>query len=126
MSNRGAAFAYAITALLAACGGESVVVPSPAPAQETPMRSNYDGSWFSGGDGLTKETAVVVGTASRPGGIPLEYSWLREHYPSFKLLSQRLAGPLDREQGQSYDILNIQTADGRTFDIWFDITSFFE
>jgi len=93
----------------------------PAPAQRT-KQSSYDATRYSGGDGLTRETAVVVGTPSHRGGVALEYAWLREHYPGYNRGQQLVTGRID---GKRYDVLEIQTQDERPVTIWFDITAFF-
>jgi hypothetical protein len=84
--------------------------------------AKYDPSRYSGGDGLTRDTAIVVETASDLRGIALEYVWLREHYPG----ARRLRKPLTRQiKGRRYHIVKIQTPTGETLDLWFDITSFY-
>jgi len=67
-------------------------------------------------------------------GVAAEYEWLRRRYPKSKRLSQGLT-TLDLITGKGrakysanqihFDILEIQLADGRKKEIYFDISSFF-
>ena len=106
-----------------ACRHASATPPpdQSTPAAERPTPSPFDASLYSGGDGRTRETAVVVGTKSHRGGVASEYSWIRHHYPDAKHLHQALTRPID---GKRYDVLTIQPKDGGEVELWFDITAF--
>ena len=92
------------------------------PSTERPQRPSFDPARYGGGDGLSREKAVVILTTSHVGGVSSEYAWLREHYPDGKKLAQSVTKPIDAKR---YDILQIEAADGRKLEIWFDITAFF-
>jgi hypothetical protein len=77
---------------------------------------------YSGGDGLSCDRAVVVGTKSHVGGIASERAWVREHYPGARVVRQALLGSSDGKR--NYDILTIEKADREKLDICFDITAF--
>jgi hypothetical protein len=81
-----------------------------------------DASRFGGGDGLSRENAVVILTQGHASGVASEYAWLRKHYPGGKRTTQSVTQPID---GRRYDVLTVETAEGRTLEIWFDITAFF-
>ena len=76
---------------------------------------------YEGGDGSTREQAVVVvGAPNGHFGPDAEYAWIEEHYPGAKIELQELVVP---ERGnQTYDILSITTADGAARKVWFNIT----
>jgi hypothetical protein len=95
-----------------------------APNQSTPKAEprTYDPALYSGSDGLTLDSAVTIEGASHPNLVRAEYDWLREHYPGAKMKLQSLI----RQDTKRYDKRTIDTADGRTIQIWFDITQFFQ
>jgi hypothetical protein len=102
-----------MTVALAGYGEES--------APSKPQPPTYDASKYAGGDGLTREHAVVILTTSEMAGVRSEYTWMREHYPGAKRTMQAVTVPQD---GKRFDVLTIETVDGRSFDLWFDITAF--
>ncbi|MDR0478420.1 MAG: hypothetical protein LBH31_01165 [Burkholderiaceae bacterium] len=72
-------------------------------------------------EGSSFEKAVVIQEKTEIAGVPAEYTWLRDHYPSYKRISQSMIS----HDGKSYDILHIETEDRQEIDIYFDISSFF-
>jgi HEAT repeat protein len=59
-------------------------------------------------DGLSRETAVVVGS------IADEYRWIAEHYPDYKTVWQSFG-----------DVIHIRSDEGDELNLFFDIWSFF-
>jgi hypothetical protein len=122
-NNLFAARRYAILAAVAlatvvgaACG------PSPRPA-DAPSTYAYNASRYAGGDGLSRENAVVLKTLSEPGGVASEYAWLAHTYKGSKALDQTL---MASDQGRRYDVLIVETASGSRIQIWFDITNMYK
>ena len=76
---------------------------------------------FSGGDGSSIEHAVVVTASSEKTGHRAAYIWLRERYPSSRLLNESFAFNGDRY----YNEIKIATADGGSRTVFFETTSFF-
>ncbi len=77
---------------------------------------------YSGGDGATMESAVVIeGASNTSAGITAERKWVTEKYPGFKKVRQSLL----RNEGKSYDLIEIETAEGKAVSIYFDISGFF-
>jgi hypothetical protein len=77
---------------------------------------------YSGGDGATMESAVVIeGANNSSAGIAAERKWVTEKYPGFKKVQQSLL----HKEGKSYDLIEIETADGKSKSIYFDISGFF-
>lgn len=66
--------------------------------------------------GLTMETAIKV------DNVKQEYAYLKANYPNHEFISQSLT---NNGKGKSYDVLSIKTKEGKTIDIYFDISSFF-
>src|SRR5262249_48498322 len=80
------------------------------------------GVTFAGGDSLSCETRVVIrGAAGEMDGIAAEHAWLRAKYPGSKLRKQSLIKCAE----QPADQMSIATSDGRTVDVYFDISDFF-
>jgi hypothetical protein len=88
-------------------------------AQTTTPRSGFNSANYSGGNGLSKATAVVLKIASDTGGIASEYVWVAHAYPGSKILEQALT---TWDHGKRYDVLTVQTVDQATVKLWFDIT----
>ena len=110
---------YAAVVVLSMTGSALPVVWAGEPTSEASAKS---GVVLTGGDGLSREKAVIVRTKSHSGGIASEYGWVREHYPGAKVTLQALTMPIGARQ---YDTLTIKTAEGRELKLWFDITEFF-
>lgn len=77
------------------------------------------GITFSSGDGSSVEYAVpIAGGTNSSSGIGAEYSWLAQRYPGYKRRTQsQITVGL-----RTYDRLEIETADGQSLVLYFDIT----
>jgi hypothetical protein len=107
--------AWTLALMLAGCATAGGTGSSSAPV-------GPKGVTFGGGDGLSCETRVVIqGAAGEMDGIAAEHAWLRERYPGSKLRKQSLIKCAE----QPADQMSIATSDGRTVDIYFDISDFF-
>lgn len=71
-------------------------------------------------DGLTVEQAIVIHAKSEVTGVSAEYAWLQENYPGYKLSMQFLSA----RDNKSYDIMLIETSEGISKKIYFDISGF--
>jgi len=71
-------------------------------------------------DGSSAEKAIIVNEKSEIPGVSAEYSWLQKHYPGYKL-SLQLVTSIDNK---SYDIILINTSDGQSKKVYFDISDF--
>ncbi len=76
---------------------------------------------FGGGDGSSCAQAVVVHERGEMAGIRAEYQWLAARYPGYARQGQSLSHCGDK----AADILEIRTADGRTLEVYFDISEYF-
>lgn len=86
------------------------------------MTPDDSGFSFEGGDGSSAESAVVIrGAEDSMEGISAEYAWLEREYPHVTVRMQSLR----QEASRMYDVLEIETEDGSSREIWFDITDFF-
>ena len=72
-------------------------------------------------DGTSIENAVVIQQSSESEGVAAEYEWLKKHYPGYSLVRQT---PF-KQNGKSYDKVEIKLADGSTKTVYFDISNFF-
>ena len=72
-------------------------------------------------DGSSFEKAIVIDEKTETKGIAAEYAWIKKNYPGYKMRSQSLS----HKGKKSYDIIHIETADGKLVDLYFDITKFF-
>ena len=77
---------------------------------------------YKGGDGLSKEKAVIiVGANNEIEGVDAEYDYLESKIGDIEIESQTYIG----EKDKSYDVLKIKLANGIREEIWFDITNFY-
>jgi hypothetical protein len=67
------------------------------------------------------DTPVVVKATTDHDGVEEERAWLRDHYPGHSPYNQSLG----MRKGHPVDILEFQTADGRSVSVCFDITASF-
>jgi hypothetical protein len=72
-------------------------------------------------DGTSFEKAIVINAKNEMDGVNAEYSWLRNHFPGYKMKSQSLSS----KGSKSYDVLHFLTSEGKEMTIYFDITKFF-
>ena len=81
------AFVVVLTGIfIGACvSGSTVHVQSSPPGE-----SSFNPGVYSGGNGLSKETAVILETKTPVTGVPSEYAWIRHQYPGSKAVLQSL------------------------------------
>jgi hypothetical protein len=76
---------------------------------------------FSGGNGSSYKTAIVVHASSEVTGVPAEYAYIKAHYPGYRFISQGLSF----EHGKSYDIMTFADSHGKKHVLYFDISEYF-
>jgi hypothetical protein len=88
-----------------------------------PNRPSFDQSWYGGGNGLSKEAAIVLNLKGAPRHADLvgalEYAWILHHYPSSRPVAQALPPQVN---GQRYDVITLETKSGENVTLWFDIS----
>ena len=86
-----------------------------------PIAAAHAGVQFTGGNGLSEDTAIkIVGAANEMEGIDAENAWMRQHTTGCSQSSQAL---INGSHGQ-YDLIELKCgAETRT--LYFDITDFF-
>ncbi|OGU18623.1 MAG: hypothetical protein A2X85_17445 [Geobacteraceae bacterium GWF2_54_21] len=81
---------------------------------------------YSGGDGSTVNTPVVIHAQTSEMGVPAEYAYVAKRYgkrdEAWKLKIQYL---LKSDSGRDIDLLVIELPDGNEVNFHFDITEFF-
>lgn len=79
---------------------------------------------ISGGNGSSKEDAVIIEAPQESLGIAAEYEILSEIYGEkdhdWKLLKQILI----KDGNKNYDLITIE-GKGIEYEVWFDITGFY-
>jgi hypothetical protein len=85
---------------------------------------------YSGGDGSSKKSAVIIHAKNTMEGVQLESEWLEEHYPRYELQRQALVGDDTKGKPKSnpphmYDRMDIKLPNGKEQQIYFDITEFY-
>ena len=113
-----------ILLLLTACAKQPETVATlSVGGNQTPASEQINsGIEYGGGDGLTIPTAVVILHAKgEKEGVRAEYHWISVHHPDWKTRGQVL---LQGENG-IYDKIVCVKPDGKTVDIFFDISGFF-
>ncbi len=89
---------------------------------ESPIKNKISTISYSGGDGTSVKTAIVIiGAKGEMDGIHSEYKWLREKFPGAKKLSQKTINEVNR----LYDCIEVKLPDETTRRVYFDITEFF-
>ena len=81
---------------------------------------------YKGGNGLTKEEAVIIlGAKDETEGVDAEYEWLEERFGkqniNWEMNDQQFIDEGDRQ----FDVLRIKFRDGNAKEFWFDITDFY-
>lgn len=108
-----------------------LVVTLALVACETPSSNTKTGGFlpplpakpttFSGGNGSSYKTAIVVHASSEATGVPAEYAYIKAHYPGYRFISQGLSF----EHGKSYDIMTFADSHGKKHVLYFDISEYF-
>ncbi len=101
---------------------ETVATMHPAGDSVPVSRQLNSGIRYGGGDGFSLKTAIVILNAKgEDNGVRPEYHWIAAHYPDWKVRGQVL---LRGEHG-IYDKIICVWPDGKTIDIYFNISRFF-
>jgi hypothetical protein len=103
----------ALTTILFSCSTKKKAEGQQPSTQSVSSTGEKDGSSF--------EKAIVINEKSESKGVDAEYAWLRQNYPGYHMERQSLTF----NNGKSYDILKIKTAEGKKKDVYFDISNFF-
>jgi PBP1b-binding outer membrane lipoprotein LpoB len=107
------AIALVITSCSSSKKTTAAAEKNPAAATVAATNTATDGSSF--------EKAIVINSGSETAGVNAEYAWLKKNYPGYKTKSQRLV----YHDKKPYDVITIETADGNSVDVYFDISKFF-
>ncbi len=110
--------------LLTACAKhpETVATMGEGPDRGPVAGQKNNAIHYGGGNGLSMETAIVIQNAKgEDDGVRAEYHWISVHHPDWKTRGQALL------QGGNgiYDKIVCVKPDGKTVDIFFDISGFF-
>ena len=95
-----------------------------APTRVAPVseRQMATGIVYEGGDGSSREKAVVIkGAPNNAAGVRAESDWIRKNHPGWRKRKQSLMSDGTRY----YDRIEYTTPQGETKTIYFDITDFF-
>ncbi|HEV7428871.1 MAG TPA: hypothetical protein VGQ46_21165 [Thermoanaerobaculia bacterium] len=71
--------------------------------------------------GLSCNSAIVIDATNEHDGIAKEKAWINENYPGAKEVKQARTTC----NGKPADQLDIETANGRSVSVYFDISNFF-
>jgi hypothetical protein len=71
--------------------------------------------------GLSCNSAIVIDATNEHDGIAKEKAWINENYPGAKEVKQELTTC----NGKPTDQIDLETANGRTVSVYFDISNFF-
>src|SRR5215472_547417 len=99
-----------VALLTAALVSGYAISAEPSKAAQGKMPPYLDRSLFGGGDGLSKNTAIVVKLQNEARGVSSEYAWIASRYPGSKPLSQLLTAADD--DGKTFDVITVQTSPG--------------
>ena len=76
---------------------------------------------YRGGNGSSKEKAVIVIAPNEKSSVDAEYEFIQCKYGDFELESQTFIA----EEDEKYDILDIKLSDESNKEIVFEITDYF-
>ena len=96
----------------------------PATEKQAKMPSYLNTSFYGGGDGLSKKTAVIVKTRAQYAGVRSEYAWIASRYPGSKPISRELTAR--DEHGRNYDVITVRTSAGPKIVLWFDVSAMYQ
>jgi hypothetical protein len=71
--------------------------------------------------GLSCNSAIVINATNEQDGIAQEKAWIKDNYPGAKEVKQSLTTCNDKPADQ----LDLETANGRSVSLYFDISNFF-
>jgi hypothetical protein len=71
--------------------------------------------------GLSCRSAIVINATNERDGIAQEKAWITENYPGAKEVKQALTTCNDKPA----DRIDLETANGRSVSLYFDISNFF-
>ena len=72
-------------------------------------------------DGSSFDKAIIILKKTEGAGEKAEYSWIRKNYPGARTRVQSLNFVKDKP----YDIIHINTTDGKEVAVYFDISNFY-
>ena len=74
-----------------------------------------------GANGTSYDNMIVIQAQNEFAGVRAENQWLEENYPGYQSIQQSVT----KYNGKPVDIFKIKTKEGKTLEIYFDISSFF-
>ena len=81
---------------------------------------------YKGGDGSSKEKAVIIlGAENEFEGVDAEYVWLEEKFGKQDINWELIFQELIVEESKEYDILRIKFSSGEITEFWFEISNFY-
>jgi len=94
---------------------------SPAVDDSKPIRRPLTGVTFSGGDGSSIETAVIIKAPNNFLGVRGELDWIKRNCPGWQFEKQSVL----KGGGKVYDKMYFITPDGQPKNLFFDVTDFY-
>lgn len=95
---------------------QTAPVTEAAPAEKRPATRPI----IIAARGLSCNSEIVINATHEKAGIAEERAWINENYPGAKMIKQGLTTCNDKPADQ----IDIETANGRTVSIYFDISNF--
>jgi hypothetical protein len=118
------AFALLLATACATTSTPPAAQPTPAAATETApaeTRPTTPRAVIIPARGLSCNSAIVINATNEHDGIAQERAWINENYPGARMGQQALTKCNDKPA----DRIDIETANGRTVSVYFDISNFF-
>jgi hypothetical protein len=72
-------------------------------------------------DGLSFDSAVVIQAKNESEGVAAEYAWIRKNLSGASPAGQSL----HQHAGKFYDVISVELNDGKSHDVYFEISSYF-
>ena len=83
------------------------------------------GPLYGGGDGTSREKAIVIQATSGAVGIRAEYEWIMDRFGIRGAVWNPVSQRLFEEAERAFDVIRIRLSDGSEREIHFEVTSFF-
>jgi hypothetical protein len=76
---------------------------------------------YAGGDGSSREKAIVIKAPDEVAGLKAEQTYISTHYGRYEQVMQGL----ELKKEHRFDIITFKTSDGKQHTLYFDITDFY-
>jgi tetratricopeptide (TPR) repeat protein len=96
--------------------------PNTEKVQQLLNELQINSSFYSGGDGASLKTAIIINVNNESLGVSAEYKWIQKNLPKG---TEKISQSLMSYSNHHYDLIKVELPNRTQKDIYFDITKFF-